>query len=167
MTSYSSKGSARPDGAVVTEHQSATSPLVLIVEDHADTRFLLRYFLEMRGCRVLEAEDGEEAVRRATALKPDLVLMDAGLPGADGLSTTRRMRERDELRTVPIVFLSGHDGPTWRAVAFAAGCCDYLVKPLGLDQLERVLEQRLNLKPQKRHTPTEGPRMPGARAGDG
>jgi DNA-binding response OmpR family regulator len=126
--------------------QGVAGPLILVVEDHEDTRFLLRTWLEMQDYRVIEARDGEDALRLALAKTPDLILMDLGLPRLDGLSATRRMRECDELRTVPIVFLSGHAYPADLAAGFAAGCDDYLVKPLNLDQLDNILEGRL--KPQ-------------------
>jgi CheY-like chemotaxis protein len=69
--------------------------------------------------------------------------MDASLPRADGLCATRRIRERDQLRTIPIVFVSGYARPGDRDAAFAAGCNDYLVKPLDMHELDHVLEKRL------------------------
>lgn len=120
-----------------------TVPLVLIVEDHDDTRFMLRTVLEMRGIRVAEAGDGEEGVRAAEELRPDLVLMDGSLPRMDGLAATRRIREREDGNRVPLVMISGHAAPTSQAAAFAAGCDDYLVKPIDFDSLERVLERYL------------------------
>jgi len=143
MTNATYTGDAGLQGALRTEHQSVATPLVLIVEDHADTRFLLHYLLEQWGYRVIEAENGEDAVVQAITFAPDLILMDASLPRADGFSATRRIRERDELRTVPVVFLSGHILPGDREAAFAAGCNDYLVKPVDMRELDRVLEKRL------------------------
>lgn len=119
------------------------SPLVLVVEDHEDTRFLLRTLLEMRGIRVAEAEDGEAGASAAEELHPDLILMDWSLPRMDGLATTRLIRERDPSSHAPIVFLSGNASHASRADAHAAGCCAYLMKPLDLDELERVLREHL------------------------
>lgn len=153
MNDFAYTGDVGSQAISRTEHPCAVSPLVLIVEDHEDTRFLLRCLLEMRGYRVIEAKDGEDAVRQAVTLTPDLVLMDWSLPRMDGLSATRRIHERDELQVVPVVFLSGHVYPADREAAFAAGCCDYLVKPLDTKQLDRILEKRL--KPQERDVLTE------------
>jgi DNA-binding response OmpR family regulator len=122
---------------------ASNGPLVLVVEDHDDTRFMLEYLLGMRGLRVVVAEDGEMAVRVAEIEHPDLILMDATLPRLDGLAATRRIRETAALACVPIVFLSGHAQASFRAVALETGGNDFLVKPFELDQLERVLERHL------------------------
>jgi two-component system cell cycle response regulator DivK len=120
-------------------------PLVLIVEDHEDTRFMLRIILEMRGgIAVVEADNGETATALAVSLHPDLILMDGTLPLLDGFAATRSIRELASGRTVPIVFLSGHAQPDFEAKAFAAGCTDYLVKPFALRELEQVLERHLS-----------------------
>ena len=121
----------------------SVKPLVLVVEDHDDTRFMLMYLLEMHGYRVAVAEDGETAVRMAEQTCPDLILMDATLPRLDGLAATRCIRKTPALARVPIVFLSGHAQPSFRATALETGGDDYLVKPLELAQLERVLERHL------------------------
>jgi CheY-like chemotaxis protein len=122
----------------------STHPLVLIVEDHQDTRFMLRTILEMRGgVSVVEAENGEEATALAESLRPDLILMDGTLPLVDGFAATRRIRELTSGRDVPIIFLSGHAQTASEAKAFAAGCTDYLVKPFALGELERVLVRHL------------------------
>jgi DNA-binding response OmpR family regulator len=118
-------------------------PLVLVVEDHEDTRFLLKIMLEMRGYRVAEAEDGEEGVRLARREHPRAVIMDVTLPRLDGLAATRRMRSDSELRGVPVVFLSGNTQPEFRDAALKAGGTDFLVKPIALDVLASVLERHL------------------------
>jgi CheY-like chemotaxis protein len=118
-------------------------PLVLVTDDHEDTRFLLSTILEMRGCAVIEAVDGEEAVRLAECACPDLILMDAGLPRLDGLSATRRIRQLGRTGRVPIVFVSGHAEPAFRVVAREAGCDEYLVKPLDMEQFGGVVDKYL------------------------
>jgi CheY-like chemotaxis protein len=119
----------------------AKDPLVLVVEDHEDTRFLLTYLLGVHGCRVLVAQDGEQAVSMAEAELPDLVLMDISLPRMDGVSAARRMRDVERLSTTPIVFLSGHAEASFRAQALAQGGNDYLVKPFTVGQLEHIVER--------------------------
>ena len=121
----------------------ALSTKVLVAEDHEDTRFLLRTLLERRGLAVVEALDGEQACVMATSERPDLILMDGGLPVLDGISATRRLRGLDSLSGVPIVFLSGHAGPQAETAARDAGCDDYVVKPFDLARLEGVLERLL------------------------
>ena len=116
-------------------------PLVLVADDDEDTRLLFRTVLEVRGYDVIEAADGEETVRTAESAHPDLILMDGSLPRLSGVDATRRIRTSDHLGHVPIVFISGHGGPTFLALAREAGCDEYLVKPFALGQLEDVLEK--------------------------
>src|SRR5215211_5571104 len=110
-------------------------PLVLVADDHEDTRLLFRAVLEVRGYGVIEAADGEETVRTAENERPDLILMDGSLPRLSGVDATRRIRESDHIGHVPIVFISGHAGAAFLALAREAGCDEYLVKPFELTQL--------------------------------
>jgi DNA-binding response OmpR family regulator len=139
--SNNSKGAPLPRSSAPDQ-----KPLVLVVEDHDDTRFMLQYLLEMRGCRVAMAEDGVMAVWAAWSQHPDLILMDASLPRLDGLAATRLIREVAALNDIPIIFLSGHAQPAFRAVALETGGDDYLVKPFEINQLDRVLEKHLGDK---------------------
>lgn len=121
-------------------------PLVLVTEDDEDTRFILSLLLGQRGYAVIEAADGEEAVLLAESARPDLILMDASLPRLDGLGAARRIRQLGHAGRVPIVFVSGHAEPAFRAVAREAGCDEYLVKPLDFKQLGGVLDRHLRGK---------------------
>jgi CheY-like chemotaxis protein len=118
-------------------------PLVLIVEDHEDTRVMLKTVLELQGYSVALAEDGEEGVRVARSVRPQLVIMDATLPRLDGLAATRRIRSDSALQGVPVVFISGHAQPDFREAALDAGGTDVLVKPIALEVLASVLERHL------------------------
>jgi DNA-binding response OmpR family regulator len=144
MATFLHKPNDRRTGAPSLPKQATrVQPLVLVVEDHDDTRFMLEYLLGIHGCRVVLAEDGEMAVRVAESQSPDLILMDATLPRLDGLAATRRIRETPALACVPIVFLSGHAQASFRAVALETGGNDFIVKPFTIDQLESVLERHL------------------------
>lgn len=125
-------------------HAGTPKPLVLVAEDHEDTRFLLKCLLTMRGFDVAEAGDGEEAVDAAQRLCPSLILMDVSLPRLDGVCAVRRMRELAVLSRVPIIILSGHAEPAWQVKARDAGCDDYLIKPLDIERLDRALAQHLS-----------------------
>lgn len=122
---------------------ASAQPLVMIVEDHADTRDLLRYVIEAIGCRVVEAADGAEAVRLAEGRLPNLILMDTGLPGVDGYLATERIRKLKDGSKVIIIFLSGYAEPKAYDLARTAGCDDYFVKPVNLGQLSSALEKHL------------------------
>src|SRR3712207_2506401 len=88
-------------------HAAPARPLVLIADDDDDTRLLFRTVLEIRGYSVIEALDGEEAVRLAESARPDLILMDGSLPRLDGLNAKRRIRSFGRAGRVPIAFISG------------------------------------------------------------
>ena len=124
--------------------RQTTVPIMLVVDDHADTRALLRYFLESYHYEVAEAADGEEAVKLAETIRPNLILMDTTLERMDGLEAMRRIRSSRNTRDIPIVFLSGHAQPNARAVALVSGANDYLVKPVSLKELEKVVERQLS-----------------------
>ena len=113
---------------------------VLVAEDSADTRAVLRQVLASYGYRVVEAADGGEAVETAVRVCPDLVVMDLNMPVLDGLAATERIRElRDRCGDVPIVAVTAFDTYGMREAAFEAGCNAYLLKPLALDELESVV----------------------------
>lgn len=118
-------------------------PTIMVVEDFEDNRFMMRRLLEMSGYRVLEAINGEEAVELAHSERPQLILMDLSLPQLDGLAATRRIRQHADLRDVPIVAVSAHDTADFHADALAAGCNDYVTKPIDFDQLEALLKRLL------------------------
>ena len=115
--------------------------LFLVVEDFEDSRFMMRRLLEMAGYNVLEASDGEQAVQMAVESHPVLILMDLSLPKLDGLSATRQIRQKKGLKTVPIVAVSAHDSPESRNEALAAGCDEYITKPIDFDHLNALLQR--------------------------
>ena len=117
--------------------------LFLVVEDFEDSRFMLRQLLELAGYRVVEATDGEEAIKLAVSEHPELILMDLSLPKLDGLTATRRIRQQDGLGQVPIVAVSAHDSIGTRSEALAAGCDEYVTKPIDFDQLSTLLHRLL------------------------
>jgi two-component system cell cycle response regulator DivK len=117
---------------------------ILVVDDNGDVRFMLRFLLEAKGYRMLEAEDGLEAVETARSSRPNLILIDVSLPRLDGLSATRRIREEAGLRTTPIVAVSGHAATEDRDKALAAGCDGYLTKPINFEELYRLIDGLLS-----------------------
>jgi len=116
----------------------------LVVEDFEDSRFMMRRLLEMAGYNVLEASDGEQAVKMAVEARPVLILMDLSLPKLDGLAATRQIRQKKGLKAVPIVAVSAHDSPESRTEALAAGCDEYVTKPIDFDHLTKLLQRFLS-----------------------
>lgn len=123
--------------------EGGDAPVVLLVDDYADTREMLGQMLGLRGYRVLEAANGEEAITLAQTGRPDLILMDLNMPVLDGFNATLRIREDERTRDVPVVALTAFDTVEFRAAASAVGCTDFVVKPLDTDRLEALLERLL------------------------
>lgn len=123
--------------------------LFLVVEDFEDSRFMMRRLLEMAGYSVVEATDGEQAVAMAVEKHPSVILMDLSLPKLDGLSATREIRKHREFNDVPILAVSAHDGPESRNEALAAGCNEYMTKPIDWDQLNALVARFLPKTTQK------------------
>ena len=102
---------------------------VLTVEDTTGFRQLIRMALEFGGYEVLEAPDGTQGLAMARAQRPDLIMLDLKMPGIDGLSLCRMLKQDAQLHGTPVVMLSGaaEEGPAAESVA--AGAAAYLVKP--------------------------------------
>ena len=116
---------------------------VLLVEDTEDNRFMMRRLLEMSGYRVVEATNGDEAVKLAEAEKPGLILMDLSLPVIDGLAATRLIRKLPKLEKTPIIAVSAHDSADFLNEALQAGCNSYITKPIDFSELEQLIVREL------------------------
>jgi CheY-like chemotaxis protein len=111
---------------------------VLVVEDNRDSRESLRLLLELWGCDVEATAEGNQAVPLAKARRPDLALIDIGLPGLDGYEVARQLRS--ELgRDVLLVAVTGYGGPQDRRLSAEAGFDLHLVKPLDPESLRDLL----------------------------
>ena len=113
-------------------------PTVLIVEDNEPSRDALARRLARRGYTALLAVDGHEGVSLARSMKPDLILMDLGLPGIDGWEATRQLKNDRETQHIPIIVLSAHAMSDDRDIALAAGGDDFDTKPV---QFRRLIEK--------------------------
>jgi CheY-like chemotaxis protein len=122
----------------LSEHEPARRT-ILVVDDFDDTRLLLRTWLEKKGFRVIEAENGNQAVARAEDEHPDLIIMDMEMPGMDGLSATREIRKLKELEGVPVLAVSAYGAEQYRPEALAAGCNEYVSTPFEPDDLEKLI----------------------------
>ncbi len=116
---------------------------ILIVDDFDDTRLLLRTWLQRKGFRVVEAQDGNHAVAAAESDRPDLIIMDVEMPELDGLAATRKIRQLTNFAAVPIVAVSAYGADQYRAHALAAGCTEYVSTPFEPDELERLIRALL------------------------
>jgi CheY-like chemotaxis protein len=107
-----------------------SGPTILVAEDNDEQRSLYVAILNSAGYRVLEAGDGAEAVEVARRALPDLVLMDVTMPGTSGWNAVRTLKESPETHHIPIIVVTGL-ASTWdRDASLAAGCDEYLAKPV-------------------------------------
>ena len=111
------------------------SQQILIVEDEADIRELLRFNLEREGFSVLEAADGNEGLKLARQHMPDLMLLDVMLPGFDGFEVCRRLGAQSETANIPVLMLTARGEEMDRVVGLSLGADDYVVKPFSVREL--------------------------------
>ena len=119
----------------------ANKPTVLVVDDNADTRVVVRWMLERWGYRVVEASDGREALEKTVEHRPDLVVMDLSMPVADGYEAVRAIRSREEFSALPVIAVTAFDRAVARDEAEAAGFDHYLSKPIDFKRLEVLVEK--------------------------
>jgi len=114
---------------------------VLVVEDNPSNMKFTRFLLERAGHHVIESGDASAAIQLARTYLPDLVLMDVQLPGVDGLTATRLLKDDPELRHIPVVALTALAMHGDEARILAAGCDGYIAKPIDYrDFLQQVAD---------------------------
>jgi len=106
------------------------SRLILVVEDEADNRRILRDLLTSSGFRVAEADNGPDGLEMTLRERPDLVIMDIRLPGMDGFEVTRLIKSRPEVADTPVIIVTSHAMSDDTAKALAAGGDAYFSKPV-------------------------------------
>ena len=141
----------QPDASVdasVSERDTTRPPhSILIAEDNPDSRDALKALLEAYGFKVTEAENGEQAVQKALVTHPDLILMDIMMPVMDGVEATKRLRQNEQARGIPIIALTAMAGS--RDLAMNAGCTDYLTKPIDIPRFLPTIRSILDQPDQK------------------
>jgi len=125
------------------------APLVLVVDDVDHGREIFAEYLEFRGFRVSTACDGLEALEKAFELLPDIILMDLSLPGIDGWEATRRLKDDDRTRAIPVIALTAHALASAHERAWKAGCDAVVTKPCLPKDLEQEVRRHLQARPSK------------------
>ena len=116
---------------------------ILYIEDNFQNKRLVRKILTAKGFEVLEADDGLTGVEMATGENPDLILMDISLPGIDGVEATQRIKASDGTAAIPIIALTANAMRGDRERFIAAGCDDYLPKPISTSELVNMINRYL------------------------
>jgi DNA-binding response OmpR family regulator len=115
--------------------EPAQAPTILVADDEPDVLELVAYRLRHSGYQVVEATDGEVALRLAGDRCPDLAVLDVMMPKLDGYELTRRLRARDETASMPVILLTARAQEADVGRGFEAGADDYLRKPFNPDEL--------------------------------
>lgn len=119
---------------------------ILIVEDHPDSRDILAIQLRLMSYEVIEAVDGQEGIEKAEAENPNLIIMDLGLPGINGIETTVRLKQNSKTAHIPVIALTAWQEQDYKDKALQAGMAGFLSKPtpprILRDAIERCLQNR-------------------------
>lgn len=116
---------------------------ILVVEDNPLNMELLKDILEAQGYQIVQAFNSEEALTLLKVAKPDLIVMDIQLPGMDGLTLTRLLKEKEGFKNIPIVAVTAHTMKGDREKALAAGCNGYVSKPINIKLFSATIEDFL------------------------
>jgi len=114
-------------------------PVILVAEDERDIRELIVFTLQLSGFNVVDAPNGEEAVKKALEIKPDLILMDVRMPKMTGYEACQALKKHEQTRSIPVVFLSAKGQESEVSTGLELGAEEYFLKPFAPDELaERV-----------------------------
>ena len=121
--------------------QQETPGKILVVDDNQDSRELVIKILKGKGHQLVEAVDGEDALKKVAAEQPDLILMDISLPKIDGHEVTRRLKQNKLFASIPVIALTAHAMKGDMEKALAAGCEGYISKPINVREFyDRIKE---------------------------
>lgn len=116
---------------------------ILVVEDNPDNMYVVDHLLTRKGYHVRQATRGEDALNKIRQERPALVLMDMQMPGMDGYSVVRELRQEPDLASLPIIAVTASSMPGDREQTLAAGCTDYMAKPINPRDLLQLVERYL------------------------
>jgi len=142
---------AQPDGRVtlpapMTRKPAETAPLILLVDDVEDNLDVYAQFFAHNGWRTATASSGQDALTQAAGLRPDVIVLDLGMPGMDGVEVARRLKADPVTRSTSVIVLTGHLLDNARRRALEAGADEFLTKPCLPADLTSVIKRHLPRK---------------------
>lgn len=121
-----------------------SEPLILVAEDERDIRELIIFALQIAGFNVVGVTNGEEAVKKATEMEPDLILMDVRMPKMTGYEACKTLKEQEATRDIPVVFLSAKGQEAEISAGLELGAEEYFLKPFAPDELSQRVNKILS-----------------------
>jgi len=123
------------NGETMEDIKKGLPKKILVVDDNQDSRELVVKVLKNKGYEMVEAADGEEAIEKAIAERPNLILLDISIPKLNGYEVTQKLKSMEEFKNIPIVALTAHAMKGDRMKALEAGCEGYITKPINVREL--------------------------------
>jgi two-component system cell cycle response regulator DivK len=123
------------NGETMEDIKKGLPKKILVVDDNQDSRELVVKVLKNKGYEMIEAVDGEEAIEKAIAERPNLILLDISIPKLNGYEVTQKLKDMEEFENIPIVALTAHAMKGDRKKALEAGCEGYITKPINVREL--------------------------------
>ena len=123
------------NGETMEDIKKGLPKKILVVDDNLDSRELVVKVLKNKGYEMVEAADGEEAIEKAIAERPNLILLDISIPKLNGYEVTQKLKGMEEFENIPIVALTAHAMKGDRKKALEAGCEGYITKPINVREL--------------------------------
>ncbi|HEC85160.1 MAG: hybrid sensor histidine kinase/response regulator [Candidatus Parabeggiatoa sp. nov. 1] len=118
---------------------------LLVIDDAPDNLEMLFHFLSLQGFKVLVAKNGEEGIETAACERPDLILLDVMMPGIDGFEVCKILKCQEEMKDIPIIFMTARNETIEKVKGFQLGAADYLTKPLSYEELLARVTAHLNV----------------------
>lgn len=155
LWSFSANASPRPkkkparNAKSGSRNQQVERPKkILVVEDHADSREILVFQLRRMSFKeIIEAANGEDGIEKASSEKPDIIIMDLGLPGVNGIEATMRLKQNPQTAGIPVIALTAWREEDFKDKALDAGMAEYLTKPTPPQVLKQLIERILQTRP--------------------
>ena len=122
-----------------------TRILILVTDDDADWRGLLRDILSMEGFEIEEAYDGLQGLQKAQKMRPNVILLDIDMPNMNGWEACKQIKANPETKDIPIIFISTRAQREDREKGLAMGATEYLPKPVDIEQLVPILKKLTNM----------------------
>jgi DNA-binding response OmpR family regulator len=120
------------------------NPLILVAEDERDIRELIVFTLQLAGLRVMDVPNGEEAVKKAVEVTPDLILMDVRMPKMTGFEACKALKQHETTKEIPVIFLSAKGQESEISTGRELGAEEYFLKPFAPEDLTRQVNKVLD-----------------------